>query len=79
MRKWKAVQDFDSDSQSADEAYDPAKKIQTTDGVFATGRGQQGGSSKPTPQAQRMTTGNARGGSYKIGNSAPKQTQKIRP
>ncbi len=83
MRKWKPVVEgvfgykF-MDQQSADELYDPNYNPQTKDGVYITGRGSQGGGSVKTPQAQRMVTGNSRGGAYKIGNSAPKQTQKIR-
>ena len=77
-RGWKPVKDFDPNSQDADEKYDPARRLQTKDGVYYTGKGQQGGSSQKTPQAQRMVTGNSRGGSYVIGSSSPKDKQRIR-
>lgn len=67
------------DAQSADEPYDPAAKIKAKDGVYATGRGSQGGGSKPTPQAQRMTTGSgSRGAKVHIGSSYPKNAQRLR-
>lgn len=79
MRKWKPVRDFDSDSQSADDPWDPAKRLQTKDGVFVTGRGAQGGGSKKTHQAVQMTTGSgSRSARYTIPTSNPKTTQKIR-
>lgn len=59
------------DSQSADEPYDPNSKSQAKDGIFTTGRGSQGGGSKPTHQAHRP-------GSGRIASSYPKQSQKIR-
>jgi len=80
MRKWKPVKDFDSDSQAADEKYDPLYRKQSVEGagILAVGRGQQGGTSQFTPQISQTTTGNKRGGSYKIGNSSPKSPQKLR-
>jgi hypothetical protein len=60
-----------ADGQSADEPYDPASRIKSKDGVFMTGRGSQGGGSKPTHQAHRP-------GSGRIASSYPKQSQKIR-
>jgi hypothetical protein len=68
-----------SDGQSADEPYDPNSKIQAEDGIYKTGRGSQGGGSKDTPQAQRMTTGSgSRGARTTTPSSYPRQTQKIR-
>ena len=61
------------DCQSADEPYDPNSRIQSKDGVFKTGRGSQGGGSKPTPQASIMKRG-----SGKLTGSYPRQTQKLR-
>jgi hypothetical protein len=74
MRKWSKVQEFNPNSQ------DPDNKVYGNDpqGNKIHGKGQTGGGSKPTPQAQRMTTGNSRGGSYKIGNSSPKSAQRLR-
>ena len=66
-------------AQVADEPYDPSSKVQAKDGIWKTGRGSQGGGSKPTPQAQRMTTGSgSRGAKVSIGSSYPKHTQKLR-
>jgi hypothetical protein len=67
------------DSQSADEPYDPNSKVQANEGVFTTGRGTQGGGSKSTPQAIRMTTGSgSRNSKTMTPTSYPKQSQKIR-
>ena len=83
-RAWKPVTETYfgmplSDGQSADEPYDPNSKMQAKDGVFKTGRGTQGGGSKPTHQAKQMTTGSgSRGARVSIPSSYPKQTQKIR-
>lgn len=67
------------DSQSADEPYDPNSKVQAKDGIYTTGRGVQGGGSKPTHQAQQMTTGSgSRGARVTIDSSYPRQSQKIR-
>ena len=60
------------DSQSADEPYDPASKgDKGKDGIFKTGRGSQGGGSKPSRNPGRS-------GSVGMGSSAPKQIQRIR-
>jgi hypothetical protein len=67
------------DRQSSDEPWDPNSKVQAVDGVFITGRGSQGGGSKPTPQAQKMTTGSgSRSSTTKQTGSYPRHTQKIR-
>lgn len=67
------------DMQSADEPWDPNSRVQAQDGVFKTGRGSQGGGSKLTPQAQRMTTGSgSRTSTTRTASSYPKQSQKIR-
>src|ERR1700682_3419401 len=67
------------DSQSADEPWDPNSRIQAKDGIYTTGRGSQGGGSKDTPQAQRMTTGSgSRTSTTRTASSYPKQSQKIR-
>jgi hypothetical protein len=70
-----------ADSQSADEPYDAANRGEkATDGVFKTGRGSQGGGSKPTPQAKRMVTGSGthKGAKTYMCGSYPKQTQRLR-
>ena len=62
------------DCQSADEPYDPASQgDKAKDGIFKTGRGSQGGGSKPTPQAAIMKKGSA-----KLVVTYPRHTQRLR-
>jgi len=76
VKGWTKTPDFDPNSQDPDSPNDPT--VRREGGILVTGRGSVSGGSKMTPQIKLMTTGNSRGGSYKIGNTAPKQTQKIR-
>jgi hypothetical protein len=68
-----------SNAQDPDEPYDPMQRRKEFGDAHMNGRGSQGGGSKPTPQATRMTTGSgSRGAKVTIPVSYPKQTQKIR-
>lgn len=65
-------------TQDPDEPYDNSQGTLTSDGMKIGGRGSQGGGSQAPRQRGMTTTGNARGGSYKLQGSYPKSMQKIR-
>jgi hypothetical protein len=65
--------------QEPDELYDKTSDSNNQDGMRIAGKGSQGGGSRPTPQAKRMTTGSgSRGSRVSITSSHPKAAQKLR-